>query len=72
MGVKFKERTSNVGLGEGGWGEQCDVSGCPTSLLTLREDLAKAGAEESAIGCTKARIIGRNGKLVLVLYCILF
>ena len=39
--------------------------------LTLREDMAKAGAEGSAIGCAKARIIGRNGKLVLVLYCIL-
>ena len=60
------------GAWEGGRGEPCDVSGCRLALLTLREEMAKAGAEGSAISCKDSRIIGRNTKLVFVLYNILF
>lgn len=60
-----------MGLGEGARGEGCDVRGCLIALLTLREEVAEAGAGDSAACCNNAKIISINGKLLLVLYNIL-
>lgn len=43
-----------MGLGEGGRSEGCNVSGCLMAQLTLREEVAKAGAR-TATWCNSAK-----------------
>lgn len=61
-----------MGPGEGGRSEGCSVSGCSMIvLLTLREEMAKAGAGDSAAWCNSAKIIDSNRMLLLLLCNIL-
>lgn len=46
--VIFKETTWYMGLGAGGRMRGCKVCGCLIALLSLREEMGKAGAGDSA------------------------